>query len=140
MSTETVTPTQHLWEIDHPYYCSEGSYWVPGTKWHEVHNEHESWADFLAEWGASDDDLNLLFRWDWARSNPGDYQYEIEEDPTYKIPGDTLQLFYFMQRKARNMSVFVKVTEADEPAIREFLTIKAEHMRKLWEPLLDVTK
>ena len=52
------------------------------------------------------------------------------------MPGDTLQLFYFMQRKARNMSVFVSVTEDDEPAVREFLTAKADHMRKLWEPLL----
>lgn len=127
----------HLWEIDHPYYCQEGSYWVGGNQWHEVHNEYESWSDFLDEWSATDDDLNLMFRWDWKRADPDDYTYEVEEDPDFKIPGDVLQLFYMMQRKARNMSVFVKVTEADEPAVREFLAKKAEHMRKLWEPLLD---
>jgi len=127
----------HLWEIDHPYYCSEGSYWVPGTQWHEVHNEYTSWADFLEEWGSADEDYNLLFRWDWKRADPDDYKYEVEEDPDFKIPGDHLELFYFMQRKARNMSVFVEVSENDEPNVREWLSGKAEHIRKLWEPLLD---
>ena len=132
MSTEV----QHLWEIDHPYYCSEGSYWVPGTRFHEVHQEFSSWADFMDEWGNADEDYNLLFRWDWQRANPDDYKYELEEDPNYELPEDHLQVFYMMQRKARNMSVFVKVTEDDEPSVREFLTGKAEHMRKVWEPLL----
>lgn len=127
----TETSSKHLWEIDHPYYCSEGSYWLPGTRWHEVHNEYETWADFLSEWGGNDPDLNLLFRWDWKRADPADHEPYGEE-----VPGDHVELFYFMQRKARNMSVFVKVTEADETAVREFLTTRAEHMRKLWEPLL----
>ncbi len=128
---------QHLWEIDHPYYCSEGSYWVPGTRFHEVHQEFEAFDDFLSEWEHADEDYNLLFRWDWKRADPDDYKYELEEDPNFELPADHLQIFYFMQRKARNMSVFVRVTEADEPSVREFLTKKAEHMRKLWEPLLD---
>lgn len=124
---------QNLWEIEHPYYCSEGSYWVPGTRWHEVHADYSSWDDFISEWGSNDPDLNLLFRWDWQRSDPSDY--EEGED----IPGDQVHLFYMMQRKARNMSIYVAVTEADEPAVRAFLTVKAEHMRKLWDPLMDVT-
>lgn len=128
-----MSDNQHLWEIDHPYYCSEGSYWVPGTRWHEVHADYSSWADFMDEWGGNDSDLNLLFRWDWQRSDPSDYQ--DDED----VPGDQLHLFYMMQRKARNMSVYVVVTEADEPAVREWLTTKADHMRKLWEPLLVTT-
>lgn len=80
--------------------------------------------------------MNLLFRWDWDRSDPDDYTYELEENPEFEVPGDTLKLFYFMQRKARNMSIEVAVTEADEPAVREWLSIRAEHMRTLWEPLL----
>lgn len=128
--------TTHLWEIDHPYYCSEGSYWVPGTRWHEVHAEYDSWTDFIAEWGSNDPDLNLLFRWDWQRADPDDYKDDLEIDPEFKIPGDTVDLFYMLQRKARNMSIQIKVTEDDEPAVREFLTGRAEHMRKLWEPLL----
>lgn len=132
--------SKHLWEIDHPYYCSEGSYWVPGTRWHEVHAEYDSWADFIDEWGSNDPDLNLLFRWDWQRSDPDDYKYEREENPDFEMPGDTVDLFYMMQRKARNMSIQVKVTESDEPAVREFLTGRAEHMRKIWEPLLGEVK
>lgn len=31
----------------------------------------------------------------------------------------------------------VKVCKADEPAVRQWLTRRAEHMRTLWEPLLD---
>ena len=128
--------SKHLWEINHPYYCTEGSYWIPGNRWHEVHQEHGSWEDFLSDWGDSDLDMNLLFRWDWDRSDPDDYTYELEENPEFEVPADTLKLFYFMQRKARNMSIEVAVTEADEPAVREWLTIRAEHMRTLWEPLL----
>jgi hypothetical protein len=135
-----MTAQQHLWEIDHPYYCSEGSYWVPGIRWHEVHQEFESWHDFLSEWELADEDYNLLFRWDWKRTDPDDYKYEREENPDFEMPGDHVELFYMMQRKARNMSVFVKVTEADEQAVREFLARKAEHMRKLWEPLLEAGK
>lgn len=129
--------SKHLWEIDHPYYCEQGSYWVGGDRYHEVHEEHDSWAGFLEEWAGMDTDLNLLFRWDWKKADPDDYEYEREEDPDFELPGDTLQLFYFMQRKARNMSVFVTVTEDDEAAVRAFLTERAENMRKLWEPLLD---
>lgn len=121
----------HLWEIDHPYYCTEGNFYRAGQ-----HEEHETWTDFLEQWGGMDEDLNLVFRWDWFRADPEDYKYEKEADPDFEMPGDVLQLYYMMQRKARNMSVYVKVVEADETAVREFLTAKAEHMRKLWAPLL----
>lgn len=128
--------TKHLWEIDHPYYCEDGSYWVSKDRWHEVHETYESWEDFVSEWGEMDLDMNLLFRWDWDRSSPEDYGYELSVDPSFELPADTLRIYYFMQRKARNMSVVVNVTEEDEPAVREWLTVRAEHMRKLWEPLL----
>jgi hypothetical protein len=135
-----MSTQEHLWEINHPYYCSEGSYWVPGTRWHEVHQEYENWQDFLSEWELADEDYNLLFRWDWKRADPDDYKYEREENPAFEMPGDHVELFYMMQRKARNMSVFVKVNEADEQDVREFLVRKASHMRKLWEPLLEAAK
>lgn len=143
MSTETTT--KHLWEIDHPYYCSEGNFYMAG-----MHSVFESWAEFAepssqtatADLGNLlydfDDDLNLLWRWDWKRADPSDYEYEVEADPDFEIPGDTLQLFFMLQRKAYNISAEVAVTEADEPAVREWLEAKALHMRRLWEPLLDV--
>ena len=42
-----------------------------------------------------------------------------------------------LQRKAMPFSHIIAVTEADEPAVREWLTKKAAHMRTLWAPLLD---
>ncbi len=136
----------HLWEIDHPYYCSEGNYYKSGC-----HTLFESWGEFatpttvgamgfggnvLYDW---DDDLNFLFRWDWDRADPADYAYEREEDPDFEMPGDTLLLFFMAQRKGRNMSAAVAVTEADEPAVRAWLEKKAEYMRMVWEPLLGTT-
>jgi hypothetical protein len=129
--------SKHLWEIDHPYYCTEGCYYVGSDKYADVHADWASWADFKEAWGKSDPDYNLLFRWDWARTDPSDYEYEVEEDPAFEMPGDNLQLFYFLQRKAKPFSHHINVTEDDEEDIREWLTNKADHMRKLWEPLLD---
>ena len=134
----------HLWEYDHPYYCSQGNYFRNG-----LHEAFGSWEDFAQPAGFVqgipsgnvlydfDDDLNFLFRWDWIRPDPSDYKYELEEDPEFQIPGDTLLLFFMAQRKGRNFSAEVSVTEADEPAVRAWLTRKAKYMRKMWEPFLD---
>ena len=44
-----MTDTKHLWEYDHPYYCSEGNYYS-----NDCHHTFCSWEDFDAEWGDSD--------------------------------------------------------------------------------------
>jgi hypothetical protein len=41
------------------------------------------------------------------------------------------------ERKAILRSTECAVTEADEPAIREWLTRKARYVAAIWEPLLD---
>lgn len=125
--TDTAT---HLWGIDHPYYCEEGNYYVPGTRWHEVHNEYPSWADFLEEWGDSDPDRNLVFRWDWRRPDPDDYDEDDE------MPGDRLWIYWVLQRKALLRSTVCDVTEADEPAVRAWLADRARTITALWAPLL----
>lgn len=139
MSADQAAERPHLWEYDHPYYCAEGSYWVGGGRFYEVHEQYDSWANFKedAGWYDANKDYNLLFRWDWKRADPADYEYELKEDPDFKLPGDQLELFYMGQRKARNSSVFVNVTEADEPEVRAWLAEHAAHMRRVWEPLLD---
>lgn len=139
-----MSQTAHLWEIDHPYYCTEGNYYKNG-----LHEKFGSWDQFAQPFTFSndgtatgnmlydfDDDWNFLYRWDWRRPDPDDYKYEREENPEFEMPGDTLQLYFMAQRKARCFSAEVSVTEADEPAVRAWLTKKAEHMRKVWEPLL----
>lgn len=143
MSTDTDKPELHLWEIDHPYYCSEGNYYERGN-----HERFESWADFAREGELLydfDDDLNLLFRWDWKRARREDYIFEGFDGPEAEAEfaeaseHDSLLLFFMLQRKARNMSAEVLVTADDELAVREWLTKKAAHMALLWQPFLEVS-
>lgn len=114
-----------LWEVDHPYYATQGNYFSNG-----YHADYGSWADFIEDQGDLDLDMNLVYRWDWQVPNPDDYEADEE------LPPETLDLFYVGQRKAIHRSVSVEVRREDEPAIREWLTVRAEHMRRVWEPLL----
>lgn len=121
-----TTPQPRLWEIDHPYYCAEGNYFKTGQ-----HLTYSSWTEFHEEWGNLDDDLNAVFRWDWKRPDPADYDEDEE------LPPETLNVYWVLQRKAILRSTECPVTEADEPAIREWLTRKARYVTAIWEPLLN---
>ena len=136
-----MSDEKHLWEFDHPYYCSEGNFFKNGC-----HHMFESWAEFAIPGHLSptgnegnllydfDDDLNMLWRWDWKRAQRGDYVFD--DNPTAEelaeweeaSKTDTLLLFFMLQRKAYNISAEVIVTEADEPAVREWL---AKHRAKI---------
>lgn len=121
-----MAETKHLWDVDHPYYATEGNYRTNG-----YHHEFETWEDFLIELGNADLDFNLIYRWDWKTPNPDFYE------PGEEMPAtDTLSLFYIMQRKADPFSAAVQVTKDQEDEIRAWLTVRAEHLRKVWEPLL----
>lgn len=124
----------HLWEVNHPYYATQGNYYARPDQ--GMHVEYSSWAEFYEDQGDSDLDMNLVYRWDWQVPDPDDYSYELEEDPNFVLPPETLDLFYVGQRKALLRSVSVEVRREDEPTIREWLVVRAEHMRKVWEPLL----
>lgn len=121
----------HLWEVDHPYYASHGNYYAsPPT---DCYQEFASWQEFYESEGDADLDMNLIYRWDWKVPDPDDYT-PFEED----VPPETLNLFYIGQRKALARSVSVEVQREDEPAIREWLIVRAEHMAKVWEPMLKL--
>lgn len=122
--------TPRLWEVDHPYYCAEGNYYARPVD--GLPTEYDSWADFIADWGNTDPDMNLVFRWDWQRADPQDYEPYGEE-----VPADTLQVFWVLQRKAILRSTECAVTEADEPAVRAWLAERATTIRAIWEPILD---
>lgn len=124
--TDTTMSETRLWEIDHPYCAMQGNYFS-----NDYHVEYASWAEFIEEQGGSDLDMNLVYRWDWQVPDPDDY-----EIPGETMRAETLDLFYVGQRKALHRSVSVEVQREDEPAIREWLTVRAEHMRRVWEPLL----
>lgn len=118
------TEPAHLWEFDHPYYSSESNYYSNDCSHHS-----DSWAEFMEEMGDADKDHNLLFRWDWERPDPADY--EPGEDPGYT---DRLHLFYVLQRKGIYMTWEVDVTPDDETAVRWFLNGYWQHMQLLWSP------
>lgn len=127
-----------LWEIDHPYYCSESNYFS-----NDCNVRYGSWQAFHESEGGNDFDMNLVFRWDWE---PNDYVSDPTAEKLREYAdrfGDkdhawTLKVFWMGQRKGIFRCTEVQVCKADEPAIRAWLTKRAEHMRKLWEPLLDV--
>lgn len=118
-----------LWEVDHPYYCSETSYWDSNTT-----AMHETWGEFMEAEGDSDMDYNLVFRWDWREGK----EWELSEyngDDYYRHA--RLWLFFVGQRKGSFRSAEVKVCRADEPAIIEYLKPRWEHLKQIWEPLGD---
>lgn len=115
-----------LFEADHPYYATEGNYYSAGDR---DYYTYDSWDAFLSEWDDADLDMNLIYRWDWAVPDPRDYEGE-------PLPAETLNLYYMGQRKARAWSVHVEVNRDQEPEIRDWLKVRAQRIREIWEPLL----
>jgi hypothetical protein len=72
---------KHLWEVGHPYYCNEGNFYERG-----MHEVYDSWANFIADWGDTDPDMNLVFRWDWKRADPADYEVELDAPSPWVPP------------------------------------------------------
>jgi hypothetical protein len=114
----------HLWEAKHPYYCNEGNFYKNGCG-----HDYASWADFVAEMGSADLDMNLLFRFDWEESEDAPHAGDI-----YYRDGHLL-LFFMGQRKGLYWWCDVGVCRADEPQVLEYLRIRFDHMKTLWEPL-----
>ena len=122
-----------LWEIDHPYYCNEGNYFASGDK---TMAYYESWSNFVDSEGDADLDMNLIFRFDWVPPyEDGDSEKPIKWVGDENYRDSTLKLFYMGQRKGLYRYAEVEVCRADEPAVREWLKVRWDHMKKLWEPL-----
>lgn len=137
MNQPQSVATDHLWDHDHPYYGTTGNYF----EGHPFQGTREGlWEEFIDEMGDADEDMNLIYRWDWIKTDPEDYVEERSEDPEFELPADRLMFFYMGQRKAYCWSWEVTVTDDDEPAVREFLAKKAAHMALLWAPFLTVAE
>lgn len=121
---------KHLWEVDHAYYCNLGNYYT-----NDCGTEHKSWADFLADWGDSDKDYNLLFRWDWKEEDSETGEPNYKGDDNYR--NGKLEIFWLLQRKGIYQFSTVEVCRADESAVIEFLKPRLAHLMSLWEPLHD---
>lgn len=116
----------HLWEIDHPYYCSSTNYFS-----NECTANFSTWAEFLAAFGDADLDMNFLFRFDWVEESP-----PPREDIYYR--NGELKIFWMGQRKGLFQCSLVNVCRADEPDVIEFLKPRWEHMQKTWEPFAQL--
>lgn len=121
--------TAHLWEIDHPYYCSERNFYS-----NEPGDRFGSWQEFASEYGESDPDLNLIFRFDW-REGVDNGAGVFTGDVNYR--NGVLQIFWVRQRKGIFACSEVSVCRADEAAAVEFLRPRWDLMKKLWAPLPD---
>lgn len=122
-----------LWEIDHDYYCTEGNFYS-----NDCHFTYRSWAEFNDEMGGADNDLNLVYRWDWQPNKYCGTSEEIaafhaKHDDNYR--GYQLLIFSMQQRKARAVSFEVEVCRADEPAVIAWLQPRLDHLMNLWQPL-----
>ncbi|AWB21192.1 hypothetical protein DA075_09935 [Methylobacterium currus] len=116
-----------LWEANHSYYCSESNFYSrdPHTKW-------DMWSSFVEEFGNSDLDYNLVFRWDWYEGDDwgaGEYN----GDDYYR--NGRLLMFFIMQRKGIFACHEISVCRADEPSVITFLKPRLAYLRDLWAPL-----
>ena len=123
-----VMPTQHLWEVDHSYYCNEGNYYANGCG-----DEYKRFSDFAAEYSDADFDMNLVFRFDWIEQDSETGESNYNGDDNYR--DGTLKIFWMGQRKGLYRFSLVEVCRADEPEVIKFLRPRWEHLRKLWAPL-----
>lgn len=125
------SPTKHLWECSHNYYCNESNFFAPGNR--QPFTSHKSLAEFLAEEADADMDWNLLFRWDWREEDPETSKCNYSGDDYYR--NGRLLLFFMGQRKGLYRWVEVQVCRADEAEVIKYLMPRWAHLQKLWAPL-----
>ena len=123
---------KHLWEVSHPYYCNDGNYYSNDT-----HATYNSFDEFLEEFGSSDPDMNLLFRFDWKAFDPDNYDEEELADLTDEDKSDKLFIYWMGQRKGLFYSSEVNVKKDDEQRVIKFLRPRLTHLMSLWTPLIN---
>lgn len=114
----------HMWEAHHNYYMTDHSYWGDDTVQY-----YKNWEDFVDAEGDGDPDYNLIFRWDWK---------PVDDDDDYGEVQAKLHLYWATQRKGYFRTTITDVNKQDEPAVREWLHPRFEHLMKLWEPFVWV--
>jgi len=128
---------KHLWEVEHPYYCTEGNFFSSQSNYKTIH-EFKSWADFLSEMGDADKDYNFMFRWDWDETDGDTGESTYTGDDYYR--NGRLGMFFMHQRKGFHSTSIVEVCRADEPAVIEYLRGYWQHMQAMWEPFSTAGK
>lgn len=116
----------HLWEIDHPYYAADG------------HEETvDSFAALKHHVDHSDEDMNVVYRWDWhdASQSIHDDLYYGDQDRSK----EELSVHLLLPRKSRFWSIRCPIAKAQEFEVLEWLSGPRclGYLRKLWEPVMD---
>ncbi len=116
-----------LWQIEHPYYGADGH-----------SNTFDSFAELRAAVDAMDDDMNVVYRWDWH-----DYR-EPHHDDLF-VDGEfrdkqRFGVFVLMPRKSQFLELHCPITHDQENEVVEWLRGPrcAGYLRTLWEPILGV--
>jgi hypothetical protein len=114
-----------LWEVDHPYYGADG-----------YENKVESFEELRAAVDGMDEDMNLVYRWDWK-----DYSQPQHDD--LFVEGEyrgrqEFTVYWLMPRKERCGSTTCPITHEQEAEVIEWLRGPrcAGHLRRVWEPIL----
>ena len=112
---------KHLWEINHPYYGADGYV-----------TECSSFAKLRESVDYMDEDMNVVYRWDWEdRSQPG------KERGTGEFT-----VYILMPRKGRCFSITCPISKDQESEVLEWLRGPRVlgYLKTLWEPLLGGDK
>ncbi len=103
--------------VKHDYYCSDSSYYNLGFD-----TKYETFADFYADMGYSDEDMNLVFRFDITKKEEIENEYFME-------------VFIVHQRKGRFVPLYIEtIYETDFDMIKEYLEIRYKKIQSLWNP------
>lgn len=105
--------------VDHPYYCSDSNYYSS-----KPYMSYETMTEFLDDWEATDEDMNLCFRWGIRKLENGIYSAEV---------------FIIHQRKGIFRPIYVGSVSEDE-AIRFEVYAKKHYdvLQQMWSPLSGV--
>ena len=108
--------------VEHDYYCSDSAYHNLGFQ-----TDYKKFKDFYDEMGNSDDDMNLVFRFD------------IKTRDENEIEGETskyfMEIFMVHQRKGRFVPFFIEnVYETDFELMKEYLQRKYHKIQQIWSP------
>jgi len=116
---------KHLWEFDHPYYGADG-----------YESQLGSFAQLRAAIEATDEDMNLVYRFDWHDdSQPHRADLFLDEDDR---SGQTLTVYALMPRKSAFISWSCPIAYDQENEVIAWLRGPRclGHLQKLWAPLL----
>lgn len=114
----------HLWETEHPYYGS--SY---------INDRYASFEELREFVELLDDDLNVVYRWDW-------YVYDTDSDEQTAEGGHNEQTFkvhIIMPRVDKIFSLSCPITKEQENEVRQWLQGPRVlgYLRRIWAPILD---